>query len=242
MNGRNGLDGLPGPPGTVAEEVIEQLRGDILDEVLKLICRGRETHPASSCKAIHECDPTALSGYYWINGATGPVQVYCEMDTDNCGSITGGWMRAAYIDMTNVNNTCPAGLTYTVVSSTRVCTSSHSGAGCTSVIFPTRGVPYTKVCGRVFAYQRGSSDGFHSYHGGNQQSLNDFYVNGLSVTYGSPRSHIWTFADGLSKGNNNPSSNCPCALYPGTGTSICGGELLLRVRHQWRIYNWIVVP
>ena len=38
-------------------------------------------------------------------------------------------MRAAYIDMTNENNTCPQGLTYTVINSTRMCTSSHSTAG-----------------------------------------------------------------------------------------------------------------
>ena len=50
-------------------------------------------------------------------------------------------MRAAYIDMTNENNTCPQGLTYTVENSTHMCISSHSSAGCTSVTFPTHGVP-----------------------------------------------------------------------------------------------------
>ena len=69
-------------------------------------------------------------------------------------------MRAAYIDMTNVSNTCPQGLNYTVESSTRMCTRSHSTAGCTSVTFPTCGVPYTKVCGRTFAYQKDTSEGF----------------------------------------------------------------------------------
>ena len=213
VNGRNGSDGIPGPPGTVPDAVIEQLKGDLLGEVRKLIaCLN---NPANSCKAIHEFDLTSPSGYYWINTTTGPVQVYCEMDTNNCGNITGGWMRAVYINMTNINNTCPQGLTYTAVGSTCVCASSHSTAGCTSVIFPTRGVPYIKVCGRVFAYQHGSDDGFYNYHGGNQRSLNDYYVDGLSVTYGSPRSHIWTFVAGLSKGNNYAYSNCPCALYPG---------------------------
>ena len=41
-------------------------------------------------------------------------------------------------------------------------------------------------------------------------------MSGLSVTYGSPRSHIWTFAAGYSKDYNYPSYNCPCASpYPG---------------------------
>ena len=37
----------------------------------------------------------------------------------------------------------------------------------------------------------------------------------LSVTYGSPRSHIWTFAAGHSTVNNLGFNNCPCDLYPG---------------------------
>ena len=133
-------------------------------------------------------------------------------------------MRAAYIDMTDVSNTCPQGLTYTVQSSIRMCTSSHSTGGCTSVNFPTHGVPYTKVCGRAIAYQRGSNDGFDNYHSYGQSSLNDYYVDGLSVTHRYPRSHVWTFAAGLSKGVNNPSHNCPCALYPGSAAPPFIGE------------------
>ena len=37
-------------------------------------------------------------------------------------------MRAAYIDMTDVSNTCPQWLTNAVIDSTRMCTSSHSTA------------------------------------------------------------------------------------------------------------------
>ena len=70
-------------------------------------CSGHGTtvdNPATSCKEIYHCNPTAPSGYYWISTTTGTLQVYCQMDTNSCGNITGGWMRAAYIDMTNENN------------------------------------------------------------------------------------------------------------------------------------------
>ena len=64
---------------------------------------------------------------------------YTHIHTPTCTH-----MRAAYIDMTNENNTCPQGLTYTVVSSTRMCTISHTGYyDCSSVTFPRHGVPYT---------------------------------------------------------------------------------------------------
>ena len=63
--GAPGLDGSPGPPGTVPDAVIEQLRAGILEEVRKLLpCKGFFiNNPATSCKEIHDCDPTAPSGY-----------------------------------------------------------------------------------------------------------------------------------------------------------------------------------
>ena len=206
------------PPGTVPDAVIKQLREDILEEVrreLKLICPGdREMYPAISCKEIHDCDPTAPSGYYWVNTTTGPLQVYCQMETNKCGNVTGGWMMAAYIDMTNENNTCPQGLTYTIENSTRMCTRSHTGSfDCSSVTFPTHGVPYTKVCGRARGYQYRFTPAFAIY---GQRALDSYYVTGLSVTFGSPQNHIWTFAAGDSKNHFHPCCNCPCASpYPG---------------------------
>ena len=177
-------------------------------------------NPATSCKEIHDYDPTAPSGYYWVNTTTGLLQVYCQMETNNCGNNTGGWMRAAYIDMTNVSNTCPQGLNYTSVNSTRMCTNVRTSAGCTSVTFPTHMLPYTKVCGRARGYQFGTPDGFQQFGGTTS------YVDGLLVTYGSPRNHIWTFAGGLMKDYNKiiRCCTCPCALDPGHAAPPFVGE------------------
>ena len=183
----------------------------------KFICKGNsENSPATSCKKIYDCNPTAPSEYYWVNTTTGPLQVYCQMETNNCGNITGGWMRAVYIDMTNVSNTCPQGLNYTVESSTRMCTRSHTHSRfCSSVTFPTHGVPYTKVCGKARGYQYWSTNAFYNYYYEHQTTLDSSYVSGLSVTYGSPRNHIWTFAVGRSKDHSYTCCNCPCATLPG---------------------------
>ena len=183
-------------------------------------------HTVSSCKELYQCNPALPSGYYNITTPQGVERVYCDMNTTNCGNITGGWMRAAYIDMTNENNTCPQGLTYTVVSSTRMCTRSHTDyINCSSVTFPTHGVPYTKVCGRAQGYQYYATPAFANYHYAAQTTLDSAYVSGLSVTYGSPRSHIWTFGAGLSKGHNYPCCNCPCASpYPGPAAPPFVGE------------------
>ena len=77
------------------------------------------------------------------------------------------------------------------------------------------GVPYTKVCGRAHGYQYYATPTFHDYHYASQTTLNSAYVSGLSVTYGSPRNHIWTFAAGYSKDKGYTCCNCPCAPYPG---------------------------
>ena len=139
-------------------------------------------------------------------------------------------MRAAYIDMTDENNTCPQGLNYTVASST--CAPVHTLAmttdwiGCSSVTFPTHGVPYTKVCGRSRGYQFYVTPAFNDYHHQSQTTLDSAYVSGLSVTYGSPRSHIWTFAAGISKDYDySYCCNCPCASpYPGPAAPSFVGE------------------
>ena len=129
LDGKNGSDGRPGPPGTVPDAVIEQLREVILQEVrreLKLTCPGyREMYPATSCKEIHGCDPTAPSGYYWVNTTTGPLQVYCQMETNNCGDITGGWTRVAHINMSEPQQTCPSPLR-TLTTPQRMCAGQTS--------------------------------------------------------------------------------------------------------------------
>ena len=41
------------------------------------------------------------------------------------------------------------------------------------------------------------------------------YVDGISITLGSPRKHVWTYAVGYSDDLSNKESNCPCATTPG---------------------------
>ena len=36
------------------------------------------------------------------------------------------------------------------------------------------------------------------------------YLDGVSLTHGSPREHIWSFAAALDEVGTHPSQNCPC--------------------------------
>ena len=178
--GPSGPQGLTGPSGALNYTEKQQLQEEILATVREEMSMLNNTlceRFATSCKELYKCNPALPSGYYNIWTPEGVERVYCVMNTTNCGNITGGWMRAAYIDMTDASNSCPQGLTYTVASTRRMCTRTNILVGCSSVTFPTHGVPYTKVCGRARGYQYYDTTAFHGYHTG--QGLEGIYVSGL---------------------------------------------------------------
>ena len=52
-----------------------------------------------------------------------------------------------------------------------------------SAFYPVNGITYSKVCGRV-------TDAFYPYYRLNQRSIEQSYVNGVSLTYGAKFSKI----------------------------------------------------
>ena len=169
------------------------------------------SHPAASCKEIRELSPTAPSGYYWLRGTgDSSVHMYCDMSR-SCGGITGGWMRVTRLNMTNSSHTCPAGLKL-LTTPKRVCAKNIDGGGCSSATFNLHGIRYTHVCGKIIGYQQGSPDAFGPYYHNRGLTIDDTYVDGISLTHGrNPRKHIWTFAAALEEvTTSNPLSICPC--------------------------------
>ena len=126
-----------------------------------------------------------------------------------CGG-TGGWRHVVYLDMTDPNTTCPSGWKLTGYSK-RTCGRATDGTNtCDSATFPVRGGEYSRICGRIRAYQGATPDGFYANHWGYVTTIDSAYVDGVSVTHGTPRNHIWTFADGLSESNPTAPNVCPC--------------------------------
>ena len=65
-------------------------------------------------------------------------------------------------------------------------------------------------------YQKGSTDAFTNTPG---RTINDPYVDGVSITRGSPRQHVWTFAIGIQDSISGLSiDECPCT--PGNTKSL----------------------
>ena len=155
-------------------------------------------YPFVSCAAIHKLSPSSPSGYYHVRSSNGSaVRVYCDM-TRTCGGITGGWMRVAKIDLNTTTTQCPSSLEL-LTSPRRTCRiRSSASALCSSDTFPVAAVGYSKVCGRIRAYQIGTPDAFGNLDSTKRSSrgtIESNYVDGVSLTHGtSPRQYIWTFA------------------------------------------------
>ena len=190
-------------------ELLAQFRQDIIsiEDAIQHIL-------AHSCAALIALPPSSPSGYYWVRTSNGSaVRVYCDM-TRSCGGVTGGWMRVAELDMTNSSHQCPSGLTLRTESDSNIhaCVAA-STAGCVSIPID---IPYSysRVCGRVIAYQVGNTNAFHGSH--RTHAIDSNYVDGISLTHHNPRQHIWTFAAGLREnGDEHGDSICPCTRNPG---------------------------
>ena len=71
---------------------------------------------------------------------------------------------------------------------------------------------YSKVCGKVRGYQKGTTKALTGHAG--IRSIDGPYVDGVSITLGQPRKHIWTYAIGYIDDGDTPDFNCPCAEFP----------------------------
>ena len=156
------------------------------------------TEPATTATSTTESATTATTP---TEPATTPTPT-----TLPCGGP--GWRRVAFINMADLNQDCPQGLSLTDYS-IRSCGRSQTGQlTCSSTIFPVDS-EYSLVCGRATAYRWGHNIAFWASYIG--RNINDAYVDGLSLTHGSPRTHIWTFASGEFNGSNDVTTTyCPC--------------------------------
>ena len=174
-------------------------------------------NPAYSCQDIATQHPLASSGYYWVNSSNGTaVQVYCDMERHCCGSRRG-WMRAAYLNVTDPTHHCPTGFRLTSHSK-RSC-ERITRPGCTGLTFAVQSVKYSKVCGKVIGYQYGSTDAFGPYYYNRALTVDGNYVDGVSITHGHPRRHIWTFAAAHDEQYADASA-CPCTKTDTTYTEV----------------------
>ena len=165
-----------------------------------------ETNPAFYCQDILRNDPGAPSGYYWLRGRWSVERVYCDMS--NRFINARGWLRVANLDMSDPSQSCPENLGL-VQSPVRTCGRGISAPGCSSVFFNSSGVTYSRICGRVIGYQFSSPNAFFAHQYDPDITIDQYYVDGVSITRGRPREHVWSFASTLDE-NARDRHICPC--------------------------------
>ena len=170
----------------------------------------------SSCEDIYNTYSVTRdkSGFYRVSNN---AWVYCDMRDiaiafsrgefiSSCTGMGGVWRRIASFNTATGDN-CPSPWVKRSYNNVSFCKRNTTNRGCSSVYYSTNEINYQKVCGKVSGYQKGSPDAF-------VRVSNAFdYFEGLSITHGDPRQHIWTYAVGNTESGIH--YNCPCAIYPG---------------------------
>ena len=173
-----------------------------------------QSSPGESCDDIYQINKASRgkSDFYWINTTSGIQEVYCNMELQ-CGGHKGGWTRVAQFD-TSQGDPCPSGWTLITTPGANPRNVCRSGdfTGCHSTIFTTYNISFHKICGQVRGYQKGNTDAFNP-----PNSIDEAYVDGVSITLGDPRKHVWTYVAGISdSGSTNVAARyCPCAAIRG---------------------------
>ena len=132
-----------------------------------------------------------------------------------CKCGPGDWVK---IGSLNPLDSCPSGFMSENIGGAQVCWKKEKG--CTSFSFEA-GQDYRAVCGVATAYAYGSPDAF----GSPDETIDEAYVDGISITYGSPRQHLFTYAAAYEF------EKCPCKGGPTepafvNNNAYCGDKVL----------------
>lgn len=186
----------------------------------------RRTRAAESCGKIRSADLSASSRNYWLKGQdeVNPAKIHCDFEFKPPPALGTsvfhhtkakvGWMRLLDLDMSRPHSKCPKDLLQ-VENPRRACGSSV-GRGCSSLTFSTHGVPYQRVCGMASGYLLHGLPDVFNHHGcpSCEKDINAAYLEGVSITYGAPRNHIWSYATVVPTNDHPTTSVWQCPSIP----------------------------
>ncbi len=126
-----------------------------------------------------------------------PQPVFCELD-ELFDIGERGWLRIANWNMTEQSQ-CPKaygnGKFKLITSPQRLCGKSNVYSGCSTARFSGFGYRYNRVCGRIIGWKHNTPDGFKNVVCGARCTIDDTYLDGVSITYGfTDKTHVWSFA------------------------------------------------
>ena len=201
--GRRGNRGDMGPPGQPGDSGNGHLDAEEIDKLASTL----------TSKVIDSLKyAETLEAIRQLTEQVKEIKEQISSSSIRCG-IKGPWKRVVYINPT-LDDSCPSGLRkVTITNTTHLGCGGTVDSGCSSVVYQVH-QNYTNICGIVQGYQFGSPNAFN-YSVGLGKSIDDAYVDGISITQGSPRKHVWTYAAYLFEGGGDI-FRCPCAAANGS--------------------------
>jgi hypothetical protein len=161
-----------------------------------------------SCAEILANNPGTASGTFTIETLSGPAEVFCEMVRAG-----GGWTRVVLHDY-GAGVPCPAPWVDPANDGIVACRRA-SGATQSSTSFAAP-IAYRELLGSIQGIARDNLDAF----GTSGTNIDQNYVDGISVTTGAPRLHLFT----LAASHNQTNNDCPRDGGPGPRAAITGGR------------------
>lgn len=188
----------------------------LLAVVLKIVASQPEQ--TVDIHVIQERSDGSCPAQEQLDSAISTIRKEIKEKLTRCGG--GLWQRVAYVNMTDPTQQCPPAWRLYDANGVRACRRPVvPPASCPATFYPTSR-QYSRVCGRVIGYQEGSTDGISS------TNIDGPYVDGVSITHGSPRSHIWTNIAGPTEASTyNPPPFVGNNYYCESGNSEAGVTL-----------------
>ena len=196
-DGRDGIQGVPGTSGSKGEPGSSTLNEEDLNRVCYNITVKINESIAELLDTIQTLNQTFTDRLLSLESQVPPT--VCNITSTN-------WRRIAYFDTTR-GDSCPTGLRTVTNSSTNQTACGRAvDYGCTTSLQFSPNGNYTNVCGRVRGYQFYEPESFETL-----RSIDSPYLHGISITHGTPRTHLWSYGSGSSEQNNFTNYRCPCA-------------------------------
>ena len=186
--------------------LIANLRSELLST--KRLVDNLAAENRATCNSATRLSVQIVAGFYKLRYSNESFSLlHCSPVIENKHD---GLRKVAdlNVNVTGTDTQCPPG--FKLERNPFFCRTIMNGSGCTSVNYSVRGLSYCYVTGKIIARQFSNPDAFAPFTSGynRNKALESNYVDGVSLTYGNPRKHIWTFAAGIVSTSNERCGRC----------------------------------
>ena len=150
FHGAKGQHGCPGYKGEKGE------KGDQCP-----FCPESEDSLISTQSQTTDPSPINVTSTEVTTILNSTTETATTLPSEVCGGP--GWKRVAFFNMTDSNQTCPQGLSFTGYS-IRSCGRIPGSASCSHALFSLDRLNYSQMCGRIIAFGWGRNYGFFEHH------------------------------------------------------------------------------